>query len=66
MKASVDKIALIPLIHVIEPSMEPNSTWVVWNQRYAHVSYKVMHPFTKYASCTCEWGMQGNLCKHQL
>jgi hypothetical protein len=25
-----------------------------------------MHPFTKYASYTCEWAMRENLCKHQL
>jgi hypothetical protein len=63
-KASVDKTTLIPFTHVIKPSMEPYSTWIVQSQRYARVSYKVMHPFIEYASYTCEWAMQGNLCKH--
>ncbi len=65
-KASVDKVALIPPTHMIKPSMESYSTWIVRNQHYSHVSYKVMHPFTEYASCTCEWAMSGNLCKHQI
>ncbi len=51
MKATMDKVALISLTHVIEPSMEPNSTWIVHNQHDVYVLYKVMHPFIEYASC---------------
>ncbi len=32
----------------------------------SHVTYKIRAPFTKYASCTCEWAFQGNFCKHQI
>jgi len=28
--------------------------------------YKVPLPFIKYACCTCEWALRGNLCKHQV
>jgi hypothetical protein len=65
-KASVNKIALIPFTHVIESSIELDSPWIIWNQHHAHVSYKVMHPFIEYASCTCAWAMWGHLCKHQI
>ncbi len=65
-KASVDKIALIPPTHVIKPSMELDSTWIIGSQHYACVLYKVMHPFTKHASCTCERAMRGNISKHQF
>jgi hypothetical protein len=30
------------------------------------MTYKVPLPFTKYACCTCEWVLRGNLCKHQV
>jgi hypothetical protein len=30
------------------------------------MTYKVQLPFTKYACCTCEWALHGNLCKHQV
>jgi len=30
------------------------------------MTYKVPLPFTKYACCTCEWALRGNLCKHQV
>jgi hypothetical protein len=30
------------------------------------MTYKVPLPFTKYACCTREWALHGNLCKHQV
>jgi hypothetical protein len=30
------------------------------------MTYKVPLPFTKYACCTHEWALRGNLCKHQV
>ncbi len=30
------------------------------------MTYKVPLFFTKYACCTCEWALCGNLCKHQV
>jgi len=30
------------------------------------MTYKVPLPFTKYACCTCEWVLCGNLCKHKV
>ena len=28
--------------------------------------YDVIDPYTSYASCSCEWCIRGNMCKHQL
>jgi hypothetical protein len=30
------------------------------------VIYKIHAPFTEYASCTSEWALWGNFCKHQI
>jgi len=34
--------------------------------RHSNVIYKILAPFTKYACCTCEWALHGNLCKCQV
>jgi hypothetical protein len=38
----------------------------VQNQHHPGIIYKFHAPFTKYASCTCEWALQRNFCKHQI
>ncbi len=38
--------------------------WMVWSQPHPGVIYNIHAPFIKYASCTCEWALHGNLCKH--
>jgi hypothetical protein len=63
---SVEKAALIPIMHVSQPFFETNSYWIIRNQHLANVVYKVKYPFTKYSSSTCEWTLQRNLCKHQI
>jgi len=39
---------------------------MVQSQQHPNMTYKVPLPFTKYACCTCEWALRGNLCKHQV
>ncbi len=39
---------------------------MVWSHQHPNITYKVPLPFTKYACCTCELALRGNLCKHQV
>ncbi len=57
---------LIPLTHVYQPTLESDGTWGVRNQRLSNVTYVVKFPFTEISYCTFEWGLQGNMCKHQI
>ncbi len=69
MKMNVEKAALIPhtnATHGIDDSNETGHAWMVQNQQHPNMTYKVPHPFTKYACCKCEWALHGNLCKHQV
>ncbi len=66
-KTSVEKATLIPctnVTHKIDDSNEINHAWMVQSQQHPNMTYKVPLPFTKYACCTCEWALCGNLCKH--
>jgi len=57
---------LIPHTDVIHQTLvgEDNvNAWMVWSQPRLGVIYNIHAPFTKYASCTCEWALHGNLCK---
>jgi hypothetical protein len=63
---SVDKVALIPLAHVTQPSFESDGSWTIKNQHLVNVAYKMKYLFIEYASCTCEWVLQGHICKHQI
>ncbi len=65
-RTSVEKATLNPLTHVSQPSFETNGYWIARNRRLANVEYKMKYPFTKYSSCTCEWALRGNFCKHQI
>jgi hypothetical protein len=68
-KTSAEKATLIPLTNVthgIDDLNETGHTWMVRNQQHPNMTYKVPLPFTKYACCTCEWALRGNLCKHQV
>lgn len=42
------------------------SAWMVQNQHHLGVIYNLHAPFVEYASCTCEWALCNNLCKHQI
>jgi len=56
--ASVDKTNQIPHTDVISPTFEGDDgddVWQVRSQHHLGVTYKICAPFTKYASCTCEW-----------
>ncbi len=66
MKINVEKAKLIPLTHVSQSSFELDGYWIIMSQRLANVEYKMKYPFTKYSSCTCEWAIRKNLCKHQI
>jgi hypothetical protein len=68
-KTSVEKATLIPhpnVAHGIDDSNETDHAWMVQSQQHPNMTYKVPLPFTKYACCTCEWALRGNLCKHQV
>jgi hypothetical protein len=68
-KASIEKATLIlhtNVTHGIDDSNETGQAWMVQNQQHLNMTYKVPFLFTKYAYCTCEWVLCGNLCKHQV
>jgi hypothetical protein len=60
---SVKKIALIPLTHVYQPTLESYGVWGVRNQRLPNVIYAMKFPFTEIFCCTCEWALRRNMCK---
>jgi hypothetical protein len=62
----VEKIALIPLTHAYQPTLESDGAWGVQSQRLSNVIYVVKFPFTEIFCCTCEWALRGNMCKHQI
>jgi hypothetical protein len=63
---SVEKTALIPLTHVYQPTLENDGAWGVRNQHLLDVIYAMKFPFTEIFYYTCEWALQGNMCKHQI
>jgi hypothetical protein len=69
MNGPIKKEALIPPIHVFQPTFEGDEDYgilMVRNQQHPNVVYKLQSPFIEYASCTCEWAIHGNLCKHKV
>jgi len=45
---------------VISPTFEGDDgddVWWVQNQHHPSITHKIRAPFTKYASCTCEWAL---------
>jgi hypothetical protein len=60
------KKSLIPFTHVSQSSFEIDGYWSIRSPCIANVECKMKYPFTKYSSCTCEWALWGNLCKHQI
>jgi hypothetical protein len=68
-KMNIEKATLIPhtnVTHGIDDLNETSHAWMVRSQQHSNMTYKVPLPFTKYACCTCEWALHGNLCKHQV
>ncbi len=68
-KTNIEKATLIPHTNVtygIDDSNKTSHAWMVQSQQHPNMTYKVPLPFTKYACCTCEWALRGNLCKHQV
>jgi hypothetical protein len=63
---SVEKVALIPLTHVYQPTFESDGAWGVRSQRLPNVIYALKFPFIEIFCCTCEWALRGNMCKHQI
>jgi len=63
---SVEKTTLIPLTHVYQPTLESDGACSVRDQRLPNVIYAVKFPFTEIVCCTCEWALQGNMCKHRI
>jgi hypothetical protein len=49
-----------------QPTFENDGTWGIQSQRLPNVIYVVKFPFTKIFCCTCEWALQGNICKHEI
>ncbi len=62
----VEKVALIPLTHVYQPTLENDGAWGVRSQCLPNVIYMVKFPFTKIFCWTCEWALRRNMCKHQI
>jgi hypothetical protein len=58
--------AFIPLTHVYQPTLESDGAWGVKSQHLPNVIYAVKFPFIKIFYYTCEWALQGNMCKHQI
>jgi hypothetical protein len=65
-ETSIEKATLIPHTHDINDSNKTGHAWMVRRQQHPNMTYKVPLPFTKYACCTCELALRGNLCKHQV
>jgi hypothetical protein len=66
---SIEKATFIlhtNVIHGIDDLNETSHAWMVRSQQHPNMTYKVLLPFIKYACCTCEWALCGNLCKHQV
>ncbi len=66
--ANVYKARLITHIDVIQPTLESEDNvndWNVKSQTHLNVIYNLNFPFIEYASCTYEWVLRGNFCKHQ-
>ncbi len=63
---SVEKAALIPFTHVYQPALKSDGAWGVWSQCFPNVIYVVKFPFIEIFCYTCEWALQGNMCKHQI
>ena len=59
------KAKTIPLEH-IRRHETPMRGWQVQSQDIPGRWYDVIDPYTSYASCSCEWCIRGNMCKHQL
>ena len=55
----------IPLEH-IRHHEAPMGGWQVQLQNILELWYHVIDPYTSYASCSCEWCIGENMCKHQL
>ena len=61
----IAKANAIPIQHVQRhPSIE--GAWQVHSQSALGRWYGILDPYTKYTSCSCEWAIRGNMCKHQL
>jgi hypothetical protein len=54
---SVEKVALIPLTHVYQPTLDNDGAWGVWSQCLPNVTYVVKFPFIEISCCTCEWAL---------
>ena len=63
--SGISKIKAIPIEHVERhPTIEGH--WQVHSQSALGRWYDVLDPYTKYALCSCEWAIRGNMCKHQF
>jgi hypothetical protein len=51
---SVEKVALIPLTHVYQPTPENDGTWGIRSQCLPNVTCVVKFPFTEIFCYTCE------------
>jgi hypothetical protein len=54
---SVEKVALIPLTDVYQPTFESDGAWGVRSQHLPNVIYSMKFPFTKIFCYTCEWAL---------
>jgi len=62
----VEKVALIPFTHVYQLTLENDGAWGIQSQQLPNIIYVVKFPFIEISCCTCEWALQGNMCKHQI
>ncbi len=63
---SVEKVTLIPFTHVYQPTFESDGIWGVQSQHFPNITYAIKFLFTEISCSTCEWALQGTMCKHQI
>ena len=62
---AITKAKTIPLDHIRRHEATMGGCQVQ-SQNIHGRWYDVINPYTLYASCSCEWYIRGNMCKHQL
>ncbi|KAG0593276.1 hypothetical protein KC19_1G317700 [Ceratodon purpureus] len=63
--SGIAKAKAIPIEHV-RRHHAIEGLWQVHSQSALGRWYDIMDPYIKYASCSCEWAIRRNMCKHQL
>ena len=62
-RKSIIKAKDILSSHTIPPT-HPGGSWRVKSLN-TYFFYEIDRPYSKFACCSCPWGLRGNFCKHQ-